>query len=127
VSTPPIPSSPRVREPVDVQKILRASRVEPSVFHLEWLMVDESSSFLFAISNGGIRGFELSTGRGQLGRLASRWGSSFAQGAVRGVTDAIRTADPKEEERVSQELHAAAFGPLADELAKKPWSRIVLA
>jgi tetratricopeptide (TPR) repeat protein len=113
-------------QPAGTAKILAASRAEPSTLYLEWLMVDDSSALLFALSNGGLRGFELSTGRGQIAKLAARWRSSFAQGIVRGVIVPNKAADPKLEQQTAHELYAAAFGPLAAELAKKTAKRIVL-
>jgi tetratricopeptide (TPR) repeat protein len=128
------PSSASRRELPNTQRILVASKQQPSTLFLEWMMVGEAevagegknSALLFAISNGNIRAFELEAGRDQLGRLASQWRASFSQGVVRGVIVPKKTPDPKAEGAVARELYDAVFGPVALELAKKTWKRIVV-
>jgi CHAT domain-containing protein len=120
------PSLAARREPVNTQKILAASRAQPSTLFLEWMMVDESSALLFAVSGGGIRGFELAAGREQFAAAASRWQASFSQGVVRGVIVAKRAPDPQAEEASARQLYSAVFGPMEAELAKKSWKRVVL-
>jgi CHAT domain-containing protein len=115
-------SSPRP----DVQKMIAASKANPGTLYLEWLMVDPSSTLLFTLSDGKLRGFDLAVGSGELAKIADRWRSSFAQGIVRGVIAANRSADPKSEEQSARQLYTAVFGPMAAELDKKTWKRIVL-
>ncbi len=114
------------REPVNVARILASSKDQPGTLYLEWVMVDGSSALLFAISNGGVRGFELGVGSNQLAALATRWRASFSNGVVRGVIVPQKSPDPKAEETAARELYSAVLGPLTGDLARKSWKRIVL-
>jgi CHAT domain-containing protein/tetratricopeptide (TPR) repeat protein len=110
----------------DLQKVIASSKATPGTVYLEWLMVDPSSTLLFALSDGKLRGFDIPVGSAQLAQMADRWRATFAQGVVRGVIAANRAADPKSEEQSARQLFGAVFGPVAPELDKKTWKRIGL-
>ena len=109
-----------------ISKILEGSRQSPRTLYLEWLMVDETSTVLFAISQGAVRGFELPIGRAGVAAMAQQWRDSLEQGRTRGVAVAKTAPDPAVEQRTARALYAAILGPMAAELQKRTWSRIVL-
>ena len=116
---------PAAPEP-GVSRIFQASRSSPTTLYLEWLMVDESSTLLFAISRGEVRAFELPIGRAAVIEMAQRWRDSLEQGRTRGVAVAKTAPDPAVEQKTARALYSAIFGPLEADLQKRTWSRIVL-
>jgi CHAT domain-containing protein len=111
-----------------VKKILAATNQSPQTLYVEWLMVDNTSSLLFAVSKGSVRGFELPAGRDQIAKLGRQWRSSFAPGVVRGVrpAEAPKRADAALESESAAQIYTAVFGPLIPELRKGAWSHLVL-
>ncbi len=112
----------------DVRKLVAYSRNDPKTLYLEWIMVEDSSPLLFAVSGGEVHAFELAQGRRELSLLARRWRASFERGStVRGVSVATTVkVTPAAEAEAARQLYSAVFGPVAERLDSGNWARIVL-
>jgi CHAT domain-containing protein/tetratricopeptide (TPR) repeat protein len=114
--------------PLEVARMLAASRAEPSTVYMEWLTVDPSSTLLFVLAGGAVRGFELADSTDSLAKMSANWRATFARGNSRGVKTATQPAqgDPAAEAQAARRLYSATFGPVAPEIAKHAWTRMVL-
>ena len=94
---------------------------------LEWLVVDEKSSLLFAISSEGLKHFEPACGPSQAGPASRFMADSIGGAGGRGVIKAHPPTPGISELSLARELYDAAFGPAAPWIEGGKWSRLVLA
>jgi CHAT domain-containing protein len=112
--------------PADTESLLELSRRNPRTLYLEWLVVDRSSTLLFALADGEAKAYLLPAGSDEFERLAAEWRTALLMVGGRGVNVLPdRNTKPRAEADCARDLYAAAVGPAAALLESGAFDRLV--